>query len=281
MMNQRSHNLCITADDYGLSEGVNAGIEALVDLRRITAVSIMVHQDAQLSSVNTLQKYDVATGLHLVLVEELPLGQTEKLGKLLGKDGLLPPNYCALFKRIMGRPGLLRAVRHEAEAQIARYLALGLRLDFINSHQHVHLFPPIWYTLAPVFEQYRVPVRAVRRFASGFSKQAVLDLSAWVAWKVRPLRYRATFRPIGVDYAGHCSLRKLQRILETRLIDWRSIPGETPELVLHPGYTDQRLLSRYRHWNYQWQEELELLRSADFPQLLTQHAVHRRVPRHG
>src|SRR5689334_1051849 len=62
--------MCITADDYGLSPGVNAAIEHLAAAGAISAVSVMVHPDAHLDTLHRLTATGVALGLHVVLTRE-------------------------------------------------------------------------------------------------------------------------------------------------------------------------------------------------------------------
>src|SRR5689334_11287628 len=133
----------VTADDYGLTPAVNRGITQLVSSGAITAVSVMMHAGAHLEQLASLAALRPTLGLHLVFVEEAPLGPSSRLGGLLDRDGRFP-SYPRLFGRLLANPALATLLRDEAEAQLDRYRASGLPLQFINSHQHVHLFPPLW-----------------------------------------------------------------------------------------------------------------------------------------
>jgi chitin disaccharide deacetylase len=139
--------LRITADDYGLCPGVNAGIEELAAQGAISAVSVMVHDQAKLETAHRLGHLPVRTGLHLVFVEERPLSAPSELSGLLTRSGTLPRTYRDLFARLVLRPWLAQALASEARRQMERFAALGLRLDFINSHQHTHMFPTVWHAL--------------------------------------------------------------------------------------------------------------------------------------
>ena len=89
----------ITADDYGASAGVNASIEALAFAGRISAVSVMAHRGADLSSIGRLAEAGVKVGLHICLTGERPLLPMQF-------DGVarLPPSYgCGLAARARRR----------------------------------------------------------------------------------------------------------------------------------------------------------------------------------
>src|SRR5262245_52238092 len=118
--------VCVTADDYGLSRGVNAAIEALAAAGRLSAVSVMAHRDAHLDSVGSLAGAGVAVGLHVCFTGERPL--VRALGERL------PPDHRRLFAAIVRRPALLPLLRAEAEAQAERLAGAGVAIDFVNAH---------------------------------------------------------------------------------------------------------------------------------------------------
>lgn len=251
--------ICVTADDYGLTKGTNAGIERLAAVGPLTAVSIMMHANAELSSVERLRSTPCALGLHLVLVEEVPLLENRRIAGLLDSDGRLPTDYRSLFAALLRRPSLLRAIRDEAFAQMERYEGLGLPLNFVNSHQHVHLFPPIWATLRPLFVRHPVAVRAARHARPRLCKQALVEMFGCVSTLLGP--ERPIMHPIGLQYSGRLTKENLAMALRS---SHAARSGEIAELVTHPAIEDGHLRSRYGHWNYRWQAEYELLGSDCF-----------------
>lgn len=254
--------IAITADDYGLTEGVNRGIEELAEHMAITGVSVMCHSGSRLATISRLRNTGVATGVHLTFVEERPiLFRDPGLRPLLDTEGHFPSNYLALFRAVIIRPWILPALAREAEAQMSRFLDTGLSLDFINSHQHVHLFPPIWLALSRLWRQYRVPVRVARSFSGGdFAAQGLVNLSSWIGWRLRPIPdYPVTLCPLGLSHAGSLALGDVVKII-SREAKFTSL-GVVPELVTHPGYADQITQTHYAHWRYHWDQERELLGS--------------------
>lgn len=269
-------NLAITADDYGLHPEVNRGIEQLANHGYITSSSILCHQDAHLEQLSNLNP-NVALGVHLCFVEERPLLTNDpQLQPLLDSEGRLPSNYKKLFLKIVRHPSVLPALCREAQAQIQRFLDLGLTLHFINSHQHTHLFPPIWLCLAPVWQQYDVPIRGVHTFKRpNLSPQGMVNLAGWISWQLKPLKQRPVLTPLGVSCAGKLNFTHSETLFAAEsftqnIQDNLLAPDNLLELVTHPGFNSPKLQSLFPHWNYHWQEELELLQSDVFKQLLHQ-----------
>src|SRR5450631_2289115 len=109
--------LCITADDYGLSAAGNAAVEDLAARGVLSAVSVMVHEGADLAGIDRLRATGVALGLHFVLTRERQLSPSLAGTALVGADGRLPQGWPRLLARLAARPHLRRAVRGELEAQ--------------------------------------------------------------------------------------------------------------------------------------------------------------------
>lgn len=268
--------LWITADDYGLAAGVNEAIEALATSGAITAASIMVHGSARLESLDRLKHAGIAMGPHLVFVEEEPLLPTRALAPLLDRDGRFPRSYGVLFAKLLARPRLANLLREEAEAQIDRYLRLGLPVNLINSHQHIHLFPLAWRALAPVFRQYPgAAVRASTHLSARFEKQVLLDLSSRLAMAVAPLPDHELLHPLGVSHSGHLTAEVASSIVEgrTRAREAVGRSAAALELVVHPALEDSELHQRYGHWGFEWRQEFDMLASGALRESLSRRSI--------
>ncbi len=135
----------IVADDYGIARGVNTAIRDLLAEGAINATSVMVvasgfdeREAAALAALRAAS--DIAVGLHLTL--------TAPFRPLVGHYA---PTRAGSFLPlaetfVAGALGRMRADVLEAEtaAQIARFVeAFGRPPDYIDGHQHVHLFPRV------------------------------------------------------------------------------------------------------------------------------------------
>jgi predicted glycoside hydrolase/deacetylase ChbG (UPF0249 family) len=143
----------LCADDYGISPGVNAAIRELIVRGRINATSVMVAAPSlnrsEAVSLNMLNAGGarVAIGLHLTLTAPFaPLSPT--FGPL--REGAFAPlastlhrSFLHMFKR--------ETVQVEIESQLRAFTrAFGRAPQFIDGHQHVHLFPQIREALLAV-----------------------------------------------------------------------------------------------------------------------------------
>jgi predicted glycoside hydrolase/deacetylase ChbG (UPF0249 family) len=145
-MELATRRIWLCADDYGIAPGVNAAIRDLVARGRLNATSVMVlapsFSRAEADSLAQLnaQGRRVAIGLHVTLTHPFqPLtpgyrpvrqGAFPSLGMTMG---------AALARRLDAR-----ALATEIAAQFEAFAnAFGRAPDFVDGHQHVHLFPQV------------------------------------------------------------------------------------------------------------------------------------------
>jgi len=236
-------NLCVTADDYGLSRDINGGIHSLVAHRAVSAVSVMVHREARLDDVAALRGR-VATGLHLMLVGERPL-LPDRLAPLLDAQGFLPMRYW------------------------------GLPLHFVNSHQHVHLLPPIWRRVMRAAHQQGFPplLRTAEGTVRGGIHQTLLSGASRLAARLHPAARRLSLQAIGLGFAGRSTLQDIDDALARVARTHSEGAPVIYELVVHPGFEHAPAAARHLAWGIRWQREHDLLLSPDFHAVLRRHAA--------
>lgn len=221
----QSKRICLTADDYGLSPGINASIEALAEARAITAASIMAHRDADWSTLDRLAKTPIALGLHLCFTGERPLQRS--LGERFPRD------YPRLFAALATKPSMVADLADEAESQYDRLQRAGISIAFLNAHEHVHLFPPLWRVFAEMAKRKGI---AAIRVALGqpldFSKSGALAMASRVSFRLSPLRDLQILSPLGVGLAGALSAASVEALLDR---PFRAQHGVLPELCIHPA----------------------------------------------
>jgi predicted glycoside hydrolase/deacetylase ChbG (UPF0249 family) len=136
----------LCADDYGISPAVDTAIRDLVARGRLNATSVMVaapsFDRAEAESLRTLNAAHarVAVGLHVTLTGPFrPL--TEGFRPL--EDGAFPPLTTMLKLALLRRLDRAALVA-EVEAQLRAFdAAFGGPPEFVDGHQHVHLFPQV------------------------------------------------------------------------------------------------------------------------------------------
>jgi chitin disaccharide deacetylase len=220
--------VCITADDYGLSSSVNEAVEVLAGAGRISAVSVMAHREAELASVRHLAGSGVAIGLHLCFTGERPW-----VSALRGPEGRLPADHRQLFAAVTRRPALVRLLRAEAEAQADRLAGAGVSIAFVNGHEHVHLFPALWPLAASLARRLGVcAVRCALGQPLSASRAGLLAAASRLAWSLSPLPGRVVLSPLGVGLAGALTREAAGTLLEQ---PFAAAERRVRELCFHPA----------------------------------------------
>ena len=257
--------LVVNADDFGVSERVNAGIVSAHREGIVTATSLMAAGRAFEHGVGLLQGApSLDVGVHLTLVAERPLRQARST--LAGPDGRLPPGAGAFTRRWLS--GRIRRADVEAEwsAQIDRVLEAGVRPSHLDSHQHVHVLPGLLDLARELAGRHgipfvRIPVEGRRldrpisfhgisRLMGAGALGAFAALSA--LWRPGPPGLRPP-RFLGFHDGGRLDETRLRRLLAGLR------PGGVYELMCHPGLTPEE--EDLRRWGYGHEMELQALTS--------------------
>jgi len=244
---QRERRIWLCADDYGLAPGVNAAIRDLIARGRVNATSAMVvapsfnREAAEALARLNAERPQAAIGLHLTLTAPFrPLG-----GRLRPlADGALLPVGATLRAALLRRfePDALAA---EIEAQFAAFAAaFGRPPDFVDGHQHVHLFPQV-RDAVPTIAKRLAPSAWVRQCGQvRFSLDRLADPKGLLIDALsRGMRARARAAGVRVNpaFAGTYSFvadadfgSHFTRFLE-------GLP-EGGVVMCHPGFVDAELL---------------------------------------
>jgi hypothetical protein len=144
----------LVADDYGMSPAVSAAIRDLISRGRLSATSVMTaapsfSRDAA-KALRDAASTRAAIGLHVTLTAPFkPL--TSGFAPL--SDGAFPPLAGMAGRALAHRqhPHLLDA---EILAQFAAFRdAFGRAPDYVDGHQHIHVFPQIGEALLRAMKQ--------------------------------------------------------------------------------------------------------------------------------
>lgn len=263
-------NIFVVADDLGLDPAVNEGIFFAFKNGLIDGTSLMANGLAFDHAVAGLPEASgLKLGIHLVLVEEKSLLDKEQIPTLVNGEGFFYKNHRLFFIRYI--LGLIKKddIKKEVEAQIHKCLEAGIKPEFINSHQHLHLLPGIIDIVISLAKKYEIPyIRIVNesletrgslfrkarlcflRFLSGMAKKKIIR---------NGLRCNDFF--VGFLNAGNLSLNDLASVRKLQ----KKYPDKTIELGCHPSFEDESLKIKYKHWGgYNWQKELKVLQEYDY-----------------
>ena len=221
MNSYESHRqrLIVAADDFGISARANRNTLYLISLGKIDRVGVMVHGTISAKEIDELNRSGVKIDIHLDILHELGADRKKRqssigrgiefLGKLLtGKVTTKKVeqdwrNQIELFKKIFGRSP-----------------------DGINSHEHVHFFPPFFKVALNLEKEYDIPYI---RFGSSMSMRHHMSVS-------HILHYLRHFDKRACEEASCVSSGALVSL------DWLSdmdffldnLPEGTIEIACHP-----------------------------------------------
>lgn len=237
----------LCADDYGMAPGINAAIRKLIQRGRLNATSIMtaahyVHGDeaSDLALLNAGPKRALL-GLHVTLTAPFkPL--TERFAPLHGEA--FPTNLQMLrlgMRRKLDRDALVR----EIGAQIDRYVEIfGRAPDYLDGHQHVHLFPVVRDAFLQV-AKHKTPHAWVRQCGRPRGAKPAHDVKG-LFLDLLSVRMRSKARRLGVAFnpAFNGAYQFGPKADFSRLFP-RFLKG-LPDgglIMCHPGFVDAALKS--------------------------------------
>jgi hopanoid biosynthesis associated protein HpnK len=269
--------LIVNADDLGLTPGVNRGILRAFQDGIVTSASLLVTGSAFEEAVALArQNPELDVGLHLTLVEERAVLGREILPTLVDETGRFPHTSGEFFRRTVLGGISWDEVEREIAAQIARFQKTGLRLSHLDSHQHLHMFPPVFQIVRRLTR--RIDNVWIRNSAGPWRKSPGILMGRWVkqlGLNLTCLSARGLHGPplpqmpdgmFGFDVSGCLTRSALEQIL-------RKIPDGLYELICHPGEGDKETCRQYRHWGYRWDEELEALTASETRRLLQEQKI--------
>jgi predicted glycoside hydrolase/deacetylase ChbG (UPF0249 family) len=251
--------LIVNADDYGLTAGV---CRAIVRAHRdgiVTSTSALAIGPAFVDHASLLDDVpELGVGVHLAVVgEDPPLLTAAEIPSLVEKDGRLALSWKRFLPRAFAGRVKVTDLRRELNAQLdAVAAALPRRaLTHLDTHQHLHLWPPFGSLVVELARQRGIPAVRVTRSAGRSPRAIVVNrLARRFEMKATDAGLRTTAAFAGFDEGGTLATDDLIRTVG-RL---GASGAPTVELGIHPGEHDDVALARYE-WGYRWGDELDAL----------------------
>ncbi len=241
--------LIVNADDFGRSRGVNLGILKAHKEGIVTSTSFMVNQPFAQEGASILKDTpSLGAGVHLVFSAGKPILPPEKVPSLVDPQGLFLTQEALLAGAERVSQEELKA---EFKAQIERFRTLvGREPDHLDCHHFVHVHPHFFAVYVEVAKEEGLPIRnplprssqeiefilgslpsSLRNLPREMAS-AILEVDLKLAGSVR-----APDNFIGSFFGeGAVTLENLLAILE-------SIGEGVTELMCHPAFVDEELLS--------------------------------------
>ena len=265
----RNRRLIVNADDFGLTEGVNAGIVVAFQKGILRSASLMANGGGFDDAVRlALENPGLDVGCHLMLIS----------GRAISKPGHdLPESVPHLLASLVAgwRVG---AIEREFAAQIEKIQATGVSLSHLDTHKHTHLAPPVLEAVLRVAKSHGIPW--VRR-PFDLPLTAARDSATWTTRflnrAIRPLRRRfnrklANAGCRATDYfAGFQVTGRFQAPQLVTLI--HALPEGVTEFMCHPGYCTEDLLATATRLKQSRQKELEALIAPEVRRAVAKSAI--------
>ena len=257
--------LRIIADDLGLAKSINDGIIFLLKEGKVDGASLMANSEAFDDAVRQCLEVELSNiGIHMVLVEEKSLLDKGQVPTLLNHKELLHKNHRMFFVRYILGFIKKNEIEKECEAQIHKILRAGIKPQFINSHQHLHLLPGIINITISLAKKYGIPyIRIVKeplRSKGGLFRKAQLIFLNFLSLMAKKKIIKAGLGHndyfVGFINAGNLNLSDLASAIKLQ----KKHPDKFIELGCHPGFESPKLIDKYKHWGkYRWRKEIEVL----------------------
>ncbi|HEY7611101.1 MAG TPA: ChbG/HpnK family deacetylase [Alphaproteobacteria bacterium] len=271
-----SRPFILCADDFGLTQGVDAAILDLAGKSRLSAVSGMVTAPAWRADAARLRGLGkgVELGLHLTLTEFAPLTGASSLapgGKARTQGGLL----AAIVAKRLRRDDVRREIARQIEAFAD---GVGRRPDYVDGHHHAHQFPlvdalvveaiaagaPRWRPWLRVCAE---PLANIRRRGQGVADA----FSAAYLGRRLGRKAQALAIPTNAGISGFYDVRKAAAyaaLFPSFLIAM----GPRHLIVCHPGHCAGPV-ERARPWMACREHEYAFLASSGFAELCARNGV--------
>jgi hopanoid biosynthesis associated protein HpnK len=236
----------IGADDFGLSEAVNEGIERAHRDGILGSASLMVAGAAAADAVRRAKKMPgLRVGLHLVVIEGPAVLPHSEIPDLVDPRGMFPSDQLALGINYFFLPRARRQLAAEIFAQFSAFRATGLLLDHADAHKHMHLHPTVGKLLIKIGAEFGLrairvpsePPKVMKRAGApqGFGARALLAWSKLLRRQAMRAGIAVNENVFGIVWSGHMTEEKLLRLIP-------HLPDGISELYFHPAARRDALL---------------------------------------
>jgi hopanoid biosynthesis associated protein HpnK len=251
--------LIITADDFGLSAGVNAAVEKGWSDGILTCASIMPAGAAFKEALKIARRNPgLQVGLHLTLLQGKSVLPQAQIPDLVDEAGNFSDNPVATGMRYFFDKGLYKQLKREIEAQIELVVDSGIPLSHIDGHLNIHLHPTVFGFLTDLMPRYGITSFRLSRERLAhnlrFDRQRRLGKSVErIIFGALADHARPHLKQLGIRYAGEVKgVLNSGRMTEEYLLQILDGLNEgLTELYFHPGILPDAEITRrmpdYRH----------------------------------
>jgi hopanoid biosynthesis associated protein HpnK len=260
--------LIVSADDFGMSSGVNAGIMAAHRDGILTDASLMVNGAASAEAIDLARATpSLSVGLHLVLVQGRASAEPRDIPALVDATGMFRNHSVWAGVRYFFLPRIRAQLETEVRAQLDRFLATGLSLSHVDGHLNIHMHPTVLAILLRLTPRYgirairlpREPWRISLRLDQRERRRKLVEaavfgaLTRHAAPRLAAHGIRHPDQMFGLHQSGHVDERYCLGVLS-------ALPAGVTEIYSHPARLDAEA-RRWRPPDYEAEAELRALTS--------------------
>ena len=244
----------ITADDFGLSLGVNEAVEQAFRDGILTTASLMIAGPAVADAVRRARALpQLRVGLHVVVVEGASVRPGAVRG-LVDAAGDFPADQFGVSVDYFFRPKKRRQLLSEIRSQFSAFSKTGLRLDHANAHKHMQMHPTVGRFIIEAGREFKLPaIRIPREPAAplarsgtgvGLGGRALNRWSDLLRRRARAAGLAVNDHAFGIAWSGHMTRERVLRLVP-------NLPDGVSEIYFHPAASRdgrlQQLMPDYEH----------------------------------
>lgn len=211
--------IILAADDFGLSEKANKRIIELAKLGKLNRISVMVDGIFNEEEIRDISNSKVGIDIHFDLVNKIE------------RDGIFGENP---IKRIIhfvfyyfARRAEVKLIKSDWLRQIEKFQNIfGKSPQGINSHQHIHFFPPYFKIAVKIAENKNI--QYIRFGKKGFLGNSTIVFLVLSFFRKKNSDFLHSSELESSDYLASADwIRNINKFLN-------KLPEGKTELVFHP-----------------------------------------------
>lgn len=238
--------LIVTGDDFGSSLSVNEAIEKAHRHGILSCASLMVGGKAAKDAIDRARRLSsLRVGLHLVMVDGLPVLAPETIPNLVDRRGRLSSALVGAGMNFFFGSKVRQELEAEIRAQFEAFRKTGLLLDHVNTHHHIHLHPTVSKLVLKIGRAYgmramRLPYEPLipswRASRKGLPRRtgSWLLVAPWASLLKKKLKRDRVYSNdfvFGMNDSGTMNLDLVLRFLG-------QLPPGVTEIYFHPEISD-------------------------------------------
>jgi len=147
--------LIVTADDFGLTSGVNKAVYECFLKGILKNASIIANSKEFFEAAKIAKKTKICVGVHL----NITLGKSlTKIPEITDDENNFRLSILKIFVTSLNKKKLSK-IKKEFREQIIKVKTNGIKVSYLDSHKHIHSFPPIFKIVVELAKEFNLKVR--------------------------------------------------------------------------------------------------------------------------